>query len=124
MEVYYIYRKTSSNVYEKVTHNKELIFKHYRERINKADVIFAYIDSMDCYTTIAQIGYAYHSNKDIFIVVDEGKLTQEQIDKLWFVLRMGSKVIVTTDVHSAYLYFKSEFLKESRKGLERTGLEI
>lgn len=124
MEVYYIYRKTSSNVYEKVTHNKELVFKHYRERINKADVIFAYIDSMDCYTTIAQIGYAYHSNKDIFIVVDEGKLTQEQIDKLWFVLRMGSKVIVTTDVHSAYLYFKSEFLKESRKGLERTGLEI
>ena len=124
MEVYYIYRKTSSNVYEKVTHNKELVFKHYRERINKADVIFAYIDSMDCYTTIAQIGYAYHSNKDIFIVVDEGKLTQEQIDKLWFVLRMGSKVVVTTDVHSAHLYFKSEFLKEVGKGRERTRLEI
>lgn len=111
MEVYYIYRKTSSNVYEKVTHNKELVFKHYRERINKADVIFAYIDSMDCYTTIAQIGYAYHSNKDIFIVVDKGKLTQEEIDKLWFALRMGSKVIVTTDVRSAYLYFKSNHLK-------------
>ena len=120
MEVYYIYRKTSSNVYEKATHNKELVFKHYKERINKADVIFAYIDSMDCYTIIAQIGYAYHSNKDIFIVVDEGKLTQEEIDKLWFVLRMGSKVIVTTDVHSAYLYFKSEFLKEAEKGRERT----
>lgn len=72
--------------------------------INDSDIVFAYINSMDCYGTIAEIGYAYSERKEIYIAVDS-KL-KNKINDLWFVLQMANKMTVNNDIVEAHNEFK------------------
>ena len=65
--------------------------------INRADIVFAWIDSTDCYGTLAEIGYAYTHNKHIWIAFSDKlfnyKLgTQPDLPEnhdMWFVSQMA-----------------------------------
>lgn len=66
--------------------------------IRSSDIVFAYIDSMDCYGTISEIGYAKAIGKPIYIALDSNELSNDEIRDLWFVLQMGNKVVKTNDL--------------------------
>lgn len=55
-----------------------------KSQIERAEILFAYIDSADCFGTIAEIGFAYAIGKDIFIVFSNEELKEE----MWFVDQM------------------------------------
>lgn len=56
------------NVYEATADfNKELVVRRCLEGIDQCDILFAWINTLDCYGTIAEIGYASAKGKVIFI---------------------------------------------------------
>jgi len=59
------------------------------DAIYRANLVFAWIDSTDCYGTIAEIGYARALGKTIWIA------GPTQYDDLWFVYGMAKKVVFT-----------------------------
>lgn len=52
-----------------------------KSQIDRAEILFAYIDCRDCYGTLAEIGYAHAKGKDIVIVFSDFELKKE----MWFV---------------------------------------
>lgn len=61
------------------------VFDLCKIQIDKADILFAYIDKNDCYGTIAEIGYAHAKGKDIVICFANETLKET----MWFVDRMA-----------------------------------
>lgn len=55
-----------------------------KSQINRAEIVFAYIDCRDCYGTIAEIGYAHATDKDIIIFFANAELKEE----MWFIDKM------------------------------------
>ena len=55
-----------------------------KRQIDRADIVFAYIDHNDCYGTLAEIGYAHAIGKDITIVFSNDRLKAD----MWFVDKM------------------------------------
>ena len=78
------------------------VFSACLSQIGDCDTLFAWIDSFDCYGTLAEIGYARALNKEIFISIDEnltipkaqfytGRHDVLQSNDLWFVELMANK---------------------------------
>lgn len=63
------------------------VFKICKAQINKAEVVFAYIDCEDCFGTLAEIGYAHALGKDI-VIYFKGAWLRE---KMWFVSEMEQR---------------------------------
>ena len=59
-------------------------------QITNSDIVFAYIDDVTCYGTIAELGYARKKNKKIFIIFKSTKIA----DELWFVKNMADQYII------------------------------
>ena len=57
---------------------KNGIFRGCIEQISDADYIFCWIDGLDCYGTLFELGIAYEKGKKIFIGIDK-KLAQKEI---------------------------------------------
>lgn len=60
------------------------VFRICTEQIDRAEILFAYIDCRDCYGTLAEIGYAYAKGKDVVIVFKNEDLKEE----MWFIDKM------------------------------------
>lgn len=58
-----------------------------KSQIDRAEIVFAYINSNDCYGTLAEIGYAHAKGKDIVIAFSDKKLKTE----MWFVDKMQQR---------------------------------
>ena len=56
--------------------------------IEQCNVFFAYINSLDCYGTLAEIGYAFSKGKKIYIAMDK------EYPDLWFVQNMAVKTLI------------------------------
>lgn len=81
-----------------------VVFDSCLSGIDECDTLFAWIDSLDCYGTLAEIGYAKGLKKDVFIGIDE-KLSIpiaqfydsykphniNQSHDLWFVEKMAKE---------------------------------
>lgn len=63
---------------------REDVLKICKSQIERAEILFAYIDCEDCYGTIAEIGYAHAIGKDIIIYFTDMKLQEE----MWFIDKM------------------------------------
>lgn len=55
--------------------------------IQRADLVFAWIDGIDCYGTIAEIGYAKAVGKLIWIA------GPRRYDEMWFVYQMADETV-------------------------------
>jgi len=55
-------------------------------QIRRCDLFYAYIDSLDCYGTIAEIAIAAENKKEIYIEINEK--IKKQIREMWFVLHL------------------------------------
>lgn len=55
-------------------------------QVRRCDLFYAYIDSLDCYGTIAEIAIASENKKEIFIEINEN--IKKEIREMWFVLHL------------------------------------
>lgn len=63
--------------------NRGVIFRNCMEAIDDATVVFAWVNSTDCYATFAEIGYAMRARKLVRIGFDE-RLSSAVVDDMWF----------------------------------------
>jgi len=64
--------------------------------IVKADLLFCYIDSNDCFGTIFEIGYAFAHNVPIVIVFKPG-IASETNNDFWFLCAKANWVVYNVD---------------------------
>lgn len=69
------------------------VFHICKRQIDKAEIMFAYINCRDCYGTIAEIGYAHASDKEIVIVFSSPELKEE----MWFIDKMQKRTGAASD---------------------------
>lgn len=94
------------------------VVRNCLENIDLCDVLFAWISTLDCYGTIAEIGYARGKNKQIFIGIYEdlaiptSRFTDynkpHNIDEnhdLWFVERMATDFVRSKSPLQAFEHF-------------------
>ena len=67
---------------------KEEVLDNSLTQIGRCKVLFAWIDSTDCYGTLAEIGYARALGKQICTAFSN-ELSDEEIADFWFVREMG-----------------------------------
>ena len=59
-------------------------------QIDKADIVFAYIDCGDCFGTLAEIGYAHAKGKTIVVQFANDKLKED----MWFIDKMQQRTLI------------------------------
>ena len=65
------------------------IFVRSMNAIDRADFVFAWIDRLDCYGTMAEVGYAYSTKGRHSVLIGRPKT----LDELWFVYEMGVGIV-------------------------------
>lgn len=90
--------------------------------IIKSDSVFVWIDSLDCYATLIECGYAKALGKKIFCAVDSALLscdgTRNEVEKeIWFLKTMSDDFGFFDQASDAFShYFKEpEYLLDYRK---------
>lgn len=69
---------------------KQEVFEACTHQIDKADIVFAYIDDKDAYGTLFELGYAYNHFKRIFIVYKNNELAELN----WFISQSANKTYI------------------------------
>lgn len=60
-----------------------------KSQIDKAEIVFAYIDCKDCFGTLAEIGYAHARGKTIIILFKDEVLKRD----MWFIDKLQQRTI-------------------------------
>lgn len=68
-------------------YTKDEVLVICKRQIDRAEIVFAYIDERDCYGTLAEIGYAHAKGKDLVIVFSNECLKKE----MWFADKMQQR---------------------------------
>ncbi|SDF34125.1 hypothetical protein [Sporomusa acidovorans] len=88
-------------IFELADHVKKGTFSRCEANIKSADWIFCWINSMDCYGTLVELGMANAYNKKVFIGLDS-KIDGKEI---WFALEAANKVVTCNNVLGAWMLF-------------------
>lgn len=87
------------------------------KNINRCQTVYAWIDSLDCYGTLLELGYAYANRKDIRIAIDEKlklpidtyiednpHLQRESVGShdLWFLEKMANEFIFSSSAKDGF----------------------
>ena len=95
------------------------VFNICKRQIDRAEIVFAYIDQNDCYGTLAEIGYAHAKGKEIIIVFDNPDLKRE----MWFADKMqrntgiASHGWVTKNLTSRFEHRENPSVEEAFEGV-------
>ena len=92
--------------------SKEIIFHRNMEFIRKCNMFFAFIDSNDCFGTLAEIGYAHALGKRVYIVFDHSM--RYVLHDYWFVSRCAVQTEIRNNGHQLVRTFK-EFLAHAEE---------
>jgi len=71
--------------------DKQEVGRLCREAISNADLVFCFIDSLDCYGTIAEIERANTLGKPVVIAFAHGIATEDN-NEMWFVCTLAARV--------------------------------
>ena len=74
-------------------YTRENVLSICKDQIDRAEIVFAYIDQPDCFGTLTEIGYAHAKGKDIVIVFSNKKLKRE----MWFADKMQQRTGTISD---------------------------
>lgn len=108
-----------SDVYESQNNfDSYSVVKNCLKNIDQCDVLFAWISTLDCYGTIAEIGYARARGKQIFIGIYEdlaipaSKFTDynkphnvNENHDLWFIEKMANDIVRSCSPRQAFDHF-------------------
>jgi nucleoside 2-deoxyribosyltransferase len=78
------------------------VFHVNRQRITRADVVFTYINELDCHGTLIELGMAAELYKEI-VVCFGPQLTLEQTRELWMVRMCAARVYEQTEAWWAFV---------------------
>jgi len=91
-----------------------VIYVNCIEQIRKADFFLAWIDSLDCFGTIVEIGYAHGLDlikPRVFIAFDQA-LGEDAIKNFWFVSEFGENLGALESVNQALDSIRNRVLVE------------
>jgi hypothetical protein len=71
-------------------------------RIRRADFVFAHVDEVDCFGTLAEIGFAFGVCVSVHLFLGPN-LTRAQRNDLWFVEKFATAVYPGTSIRIAFL---------------------
>lgn len=63
-----------------------------KSQIDRAEILFAYIDCEDCYGTLAEIGYAHAKGKEIIVLFKNLELQKQ----MWFINKMQQNIGISS----------------------------
>ncbi|MBG0797561.1 nucleoside 2-deoxyribosyltransferase [Methylocystis sp. L43] len=70
---------------------RAFVFNANMSAIERADAIFAYVDELDCFGTLVELGHAFALAKPIFICLGPS-LSEAEKGDLWFALEAATMV--------------------------------
>ena len=88
---------------------RNLVHSLNEQRIERSTGVFAYIDELDRYGTLAEIGHAYGQRIPVGLCYGP-RITVHERDNLWFVERYANWVFDAQPIERAF----GEFLRELR----------
>ena len=83
---------------------KEIVVEKCLAWIDKSDVMFAYIDSVDAYGTLTEIGYAMGKQIPIFVAISD-EIDDEFVKDAWFFRYMATVNCFTSSIDVAWNEF-------------------
>lgn len=86
---------------------RDAAYRNCYENLIQSTAVFAWIDSMDCYGTIFELGLASQLGKPIYIGVD-AKIGKQVRDQMWFALHRN-QVCVAASAKDAFFTFFPPF---------------
>lgn len=86
---------------------EDAAYRNCIQNMKHADTVFAWIDSMDCYGTLFELGIAYKSGIPIYIGID-AKVGSEVRNHMWFALYEAT-VCVAPNAEEAFRSFFPPF---------------
>jgi nucleoside 2-deoxyribosyltransferase len=84
--------------------NHETIFKRNMDSIRKCDMLFAFIETDDCYGTLAEIGFAHALGKSVYVVFDHPM--RYRVRDYWFVTQCSMLATVSEGRNCLVGHFK------------------
>lgn len=78
---------------EEPPYTEEEVLNICKSQIDRAEIIFAYIDCQDCFGTLAEIGYAHAKGKTTIIKFKNDDLERD----MWFISKMQQKKTDVSD---------------------------
>jgi hypothetical protein len=91
----------------------ETIFKRNMESIRKCDMLFAFIDSEDCYGTLAEIGFAHALGKSIYIVFDYP--LRYRMRDYWFITQCAQSADICENKNQLVRVFDIDLRREDAR---------
>lgn len=76
---------------------KIIVIEKCKKWIENSDILFVWLDSLDSYGTIAEIGYAHCLQKHICIAVKHGDIGETIMKEMWLCLKMTQNSIIRAD---------------------------
>lgn len=98
-----------------LSENPEMVVRRCFRQIEMSDGVHCYIDTISCYGTLVELGYARSLAKPIRIFVSR-TIPKRQKRELWFVLNMPGDVRVEEGDETS---FSSDFLSPAKSFKER-----
>lgn len=101
-----------------------LVVADCQNRIRKCDVVFAWLDSEDCYGTLVEIGYAKALGKPILIGIDSKSPIRQGDEHIetWYAQTCANHICASSNALDAFLELRLIFLAEERRLFRQTGL--
>lgn len=93
---------------------RQTVFEGSKKMVRQADTVFAWIDSPDCFGTIAEIGYAHALGKEIWIGTP-WDLSSTECQDFWFVFSMATKRAIASSPVDAFLIMDEPLLPYEKK---------
>lgn len=89
------------------------VFKVNRQRVARADIVFAYIDQLDCFGTMIELGMAAELGKDIAVCFDP-QLSRSHIRDFWMARLCAVAVYERHTVEDAWRLFLNNRMRLPR----------
>lgn len=74
-------------------YSRDDVFAICKKQIERAEIVFAFIDCRDCYGTLGEIGYAYALGKDVIILFSDKDIKRD----MWFINKMQRNTGIASD---------------------------
>lgn len=104
----------SARACSSVSVTRRRIVELCREWIRRSDVVFVWLDDVEAYGTLAEVGYAAALGKPVWLA-EPTIPSMEQEDELWFVRSMATVTLRAPDPLAAFEIF-SRSVEISRPG--------
>ncbi|MBL0385623.1 hypothetical protein JJB07_03075 [Tumebacillus sp. ITR2] len=89
--------------------NSSTVLKKCQQWITQSDFVFVWIDSVDAYGTVAEVGFAKAMSKPLFLAYDESFRNSDFFKDTWFIQSMADDVVISKSAKEAWSLFAKRY---------------